>query len=326
MIITAGSKNFTQFLINDGTGLSDRISDFTFDRREWGGRFPFWFDFNNDGLLDVGIVVQGDKIDFARTGRRRLRAAQFGLRTSMHQRRLLHAVRPDNGRVSGLGLRECERVARTHLRHVGGHALPGSHQRVERLGLEHHRYRNSRLRRRPAHGYFRIARKVTRQRRRNRRFEFDRGPSHEYRRLGIGPHLQNVRLPVDRAALERAECEQRVHRRRWPASTVRDAGPADPHQPVTVGLDGRWYGAARSRHGPRCVHRLPARDTDLVVLQLRRRGWRRQLQLHLLVPRQHRPDEQPPALRHQRERSAAGTGAAHEQRHPLHEPDRRHGP
>ena len=62
VIITAGSKNFTQFLINDGTGLSDRMSDFTFDRREWGGRFPFWFDFDNDGLLDVGIVVQGDKI------------------------------------------------------------------------------------------------------------------------------------------------------------------------------------------------------------------------------------------------------------------------
>ena len=62
VIITAGSKNFTQFLINDGTGLSDRMSDFTFDRREWGGRFPFWFDFDNDGLLDVGIIVQGDKI------------------------------------------------------------------------------------------------------------------------------------------------------------------------------------------------------------------------------------------------------------------------
>jgi hypothetical protein len=62
LVITAGSKNDTDFLINDGTKLSNHITDFTFDRRQWGGRQPFWFDWNNDGLLDLGIVVQEDKI------------------------------------------------------------------------------------------------------------------------------------------------------------------------------------------------------------------------------------------------------------------------
>ncbi len=62
LMITAGSKNFTQFLVNNGSFLSDRISDFTFDRMAWGGRFPFWFDYDNDGLLDLGVVVQGDKV------------------------------------------------------------------------------------------------------------------------------------------------------------------------------------------------------------------------------------------------------------------------
>ena len=62
LVITAGSKNFTQFLVNDGVALSDHITDFTFDRREWGGRFPFWFDYDNDGLLDLAMVVQDQKI------------------------------------------------------------------------------------------------------------------------------------------------------------------------------------------------------------------------------------------------------------------------
>ncbi len=62
LVISAGSKKDTDFLINDGTKLSNHIADFTFDKREWGGRFPFWFDYNNDGLLDLGMVVQEDKI------------------------------------------------------------------------------------------------------------------------------------------------------------------------------------------------------------------------------------------------------------------------
>jgi hypothetical protein len=62
LVISAGSYKDTDFLINDGTKLSNHIADFTFDRRQWGGRLPFWFDYNNDGLLDLGMVVQGDKI------------------------------------------------------------------------------------------------------------------------------------------------------------------------------------------------------------------------------------------------------------------------
>ncbi len=62
LVISAGSFKDTDFLINDGTKLVNRIADFTFDKQQWGGRFPFWFDYNNDGLLDLGMVVQGDKI------------------------------------------------------------------------------------------------------------------------------------------------------------------------------------------------------------------------------------------------------------------------
>ncbi|HEX5789030.1 MAG TPA: CRTAC1 family protein [Woeseiaceae bacterium] len=63
LFVTAGSKNNSQFLINNGTTFSDRILDFTFDVKSWGGRFPFWFDFDNDGLLDLGVVVQAAKIN-----------------------------------------------------------------------------------------------------------------------------------------------------------------------------------------------------------------------------------------------------------------------
>ena len=66
LFVTAGSKNNSQFLVNDGTTLSDRIHDFTFDVKSWGGRFPFWFDYDNDGLLDLGVVVQAAKINLHR--------------------------------------------------------------------------------------------------------------------------------------------------------------------------------------------------------------------------------------------------------------------
>ena len=49
-----------------GTTLSDRIHDFTFEVKSWGGRFPFWFDYDSDGLLDLGVVVQGGKISLHR--------------------------------------------------------------------------------------------------------------------------------------------------------------------------------------------------------------------------------------------------------------------
>ena len=40
LFVTAGSKNYSQFLVNTGTTLSDRIHDFTFETKSWGGRFP----------------------------------------------------------------------------------------------------------------------------------------------------------------------------------------------------------------------------------------------------------------------------------------------
>ncbi|HEX5789029.1 MAG TPA: CRTAC1 family protein [Woeseiaceae bacterium] len=66
LFITAGSKNDSQFLVNNGAVLSDHIHDFTFDVKSWGGRFPFWFDYDNDGLLDLGVVVQAAKINLHR--------------------------------------------------------------------------------------------------------------------------------------------------------------------------------------------------------------------------------------------------------------------
>ena len=66
LFVTAGSKNNSQFLVNDGTTLSDRIHDFTFEVKSWGGRFPFWFDYDSDGLLDLGVVVQAAKINLHR--------------------------------------------------------------------------------------------------------------------------------------------------------------------------------------------------------------------------------------------------------------------
>ncbi len=66
LVISAGSKNDTQFLVNDGTTLTDRIQDFTFEKMSWGGRLPFWFDYDTDGLLDLGMVVQADKVQLHR--------------------------------------------------------------------------------------------------------------------------------------------------------------------------------------------------------------------------------------------------------------------
>ena len=40
LVVTAGSKNDTQFLVNNGILLTDRIHDFTFDQRFYGGRLP----------------------------------------------------------------------------------------------------------------------------------------------------------------------------------------------------------------------------------------------------------------------------------------------
>ena len=76
LVITAGSKNNSQFLINNGAYLTDRIEDFTFDEKSWGGRLPIWFDFSHDGLLDLGIAVPGrPQGAAARAGERRLRSA-----------------------------------------------------------------------------------------------------------------------------------------------------------------------------------------------------------------------------------------------------------
>ncbi|MBA3565145.1 MAG: CRTAC1 family protein, partial [Gammaproteobacteria bacterium] len=59
LFVTAGAKNGSQFLVNDGTFLSFATDQYTFDVKAWGGRMPVWFDFAGDGLLDFAIAVQG---------------------------------------------------------------------------------------------------------------------------------------------------------------------------------------------------------------------------------------------------------------------------
>ena len=74
LLISAGARYPSQFLVNNGVYLSDQVQLYTFDRPQWGGRLPVWFDFNNDGLLDFGMTVQGQAMqlfeqepnDFAR--------------------------------------------------------------------------------------------------------------------------------------------------------------------------------------------------------------------------------------------------------------------
>jgi len=61
LTIMAGSKNFSQFLINNGTSLADKVDEYTWDKKAWGGRLPFWFDFTRDGLLDVAFAIQGQR-------------------------------------------------------------------------------------------------------------------------------------------------------------------------------------------------------------------------------------------------------------------------
>src|SRR5215217_6996681 len=58
LLISFGSKDPTQFLINTAGVLSDHINDFTIDPTpHWQGRMPMWFDFNGDGLLDFAMAT-----------------------------------------------------------------------------------------------------------------------------------------------------------------------------------------------------------------------------------------------------------------------------
>ena len=69
LTITAGSKNFSQFLVNNGVIYSDEVSNYSWDKRSWGGRLPVWFDFTRDGVLDVAFAIQGQRFQlFEQTG------------------------------------------------------------------------------------------------------------------------------------------------------------------------------------------------------------------------------------------------------------------
>ncbi|HEX5787877.1 MAG TPA: FG-GAP-like repeat-containing protein [Woeseiaceae bacterium] len=68
LMVSAGANYATQFLVNNGQYYSDKVTEYTFDRVQWGARLPVWFDFTNDGRLDFGMAVQGAALQmFERT-------------------------------------------------------------------------------------------------------------------------------------------------------------------------------------------------------------------------------------------------------------------
>lgn len=64
LLITAGSAYNSQFLVNNGSFMSDQVANFTFDVKTWGGRMPAWFDFTNDGFLDLLVGNSGGQAKF----------------------------------------------------------------------------------------------------------------------------------------------------------------------------------------------------------------------------------------------------------------------
>ena len=56
LFVTLGSKAPSEFLVNNGSTLSDKTASFTFDPTpHWQGRTVTWFDYTGDGNLDWGI-------------------------------------------------------------------------------------------------------------------------------------------------------------------------------------------------------------------------------------------------------------------------------
>lgn len=59
LLITTGTGNPNQFLVNDAGALIDKAPELGVGFQNLGGRLPVWFDYNNDGLLDIVITQLG---------------------------------------------------------------------------------------------------------------------------------------------------------------------------------------------------------------------------------------------------------------------------
>ena len=59
LFISAGARDSSQFLVNEGGILVDRTSEYTFDTISWPGRQPIWHDFTGDGNLDFTMMTRG---------------------------------------------------------------------------------------------------------------------------------------------------------------------------------------------------------------------------------------------------------------------------
>jgi hypothetical protein len=59
LMITTGTGNLSQFLVNDRGRLVDQVTQYGLGIKNVGGRLPVWLDFNGDDLLDVALTQYG---------------------------------------------------------------------------------------------------------------------------------------------------------------------------------------------------------------------------------------------------------------------------
>ena len=67
LMISLGSKDPTQFLVNANGILTDQIASYAIDQTpKWQGRMPMWFDFSGDGLLDFAMATTNGRFQLFR--------------------------------------------------------------------------------------------------------------------------------------------------------------------------------------------------------------------------------------------------------------------
>ena len=59
LMVSTGTGNLSQYLINDHQRLADRTVGSGLDLTNLGGRLPVWLDYDNDHLLDVVVAQYG---------------------------------------------------------------------------------------------------------------------------------------------------------------------------------------------------------------------------------------------------------------------------
>ncbi|WP_295622977.1 Calx-beta domain-containing protein [uncultured Lamprocystis sp.] len=67
LVVSVGAIDKTQFLVNDGQILSDKMVEYGLSGYAWGGRLPLWADFTHDGHLDWVMAMHGGASGAGRT-------------------------------------------------------------------------------------------------------------------------------------------------------------------------------------------------------------------------------------------------------------------